>query len=250
MAEEHEMKAGGVRAAAVLVAAGRSTRMAAESPAHDEIPRKPHLLLAGAPVIERALDALVAAETIVEVIVVAHPEDVEALERRCVDRPAFAKVVAVVPGGESRADSVRFGSFWCGFDVDVVAVHDAARPLVEPEQVDAVVRAAAADGAALLAVPVQDTVKVAPGGRHVESTLDRTVLWSAQTPQCFRAGDWRDVLLRAEEDAFRPTDDAALWERYAGPVSIVRGDPSNLKLTTPRDLLIAEALLQARGVEA
>ena len=94
--------------------------------------------------------------------------------------------------------------------VDVIAVHDAARPLVTPELIEECVRAAAQSGGALVAVPLQDTVKVAPDGERAQRTLDRTTLWSAQTPQAFRARRFREVLRRAAADDFRPTDDAAV----------------------------------------
>ena len=93
---------------------------------------------------------------------------------------------------------------------------------------------------------VRDTIKTSPDGTESVATLDRDRLWVAQTPQGFRAGRLREVLESARLDGLMPTDDAALWERYVGPVAIVPGDPSNLKLTTPADVAVAEALLKAR----
>lgn len=242
---------GGVTASAVIVAAGSSRRLReGGGPEH----HKPLVELEGLPILEHVLAAFDAARTVVEVILVAHPDDVAQLERWSAERPAFAKVRAIPEGGPTRTDSVRLGAFWCSFDVDVICVHDAARPLVAPELVDAAVERAHAEGAALVAVPVRDTIKVAreddAAGEpfpRAASTLDRATLWAAQTPQAFRARRFRELLRRAEAEGLDATDDAALWERWVGPVPIVPGDPANLKVTTAADLVLAAALLRERA---
>lgn len=130
-------------------------------------------------------------------------------------------------------------------DVNVVAVHDAVRPLVTPEEIDATVRAAEATGAAILAARAVDTVKESEGEgtARVARTLDRSRLWHAQTPQCFR----HDLLRRAYESArafgFEATDDSSLVERLGAPVRIVEGGARNIKITTPQDLALAEILI-------
>lgn len=226
------------RAAAVLVAAGRSTRMGTAFPAV----RKPFLELAGRSVLEHAYAALAAAPSVVEVVVVVPPEDVGRLSAQ-LERPGLRAVVA---GGAERADSVRVGARAVSAGVDVIAVHDAARPLVAPAAVERVVAAAARDGAALLAVAVRDTLKRSDGAGRAEATVEREGLFAAQTPQAFRAERFLDCLRRAEQEGWTPTDDASLWERYVGPVTLVEGDPGNLKLTTPADVELARALLEAR----
>src|SRR5262245_45166160 len=208
---------------------------------------KPLLPLRGRPVIEHACAAFDAAVTAREVIIVAHQKDVAVIESWCAERPAFDKVRAVIEGGKERADSVRNGVRWCAFDVGVICVHDAARPLVQPALIDAVVRRAAETGAALLAHAVRDTLKRSADGVFAESTVDRDGLFCAETPQAFAARDFRELLARAERESFSPTDDAALWERYRGPVALVEGELSNLKLTTPADLALADAILGARA---
>jgi hypothetical protein len=112
--------------------------------------------------------------------------------------------------------------------------------------VEAVVTAAREHGAALLALPIHDTVKRSTDGKRVETTLERSQLFKAQTPQAFAAERFRDALQRAEAEGFRPTDDSALWERYVGPVTIVPGEATNLKITVMADLEIARAILHAR----
>lgn len=231
-------------AAAVLVAAGLSTRMRG---AGGSGPRKPWVELLGSPIVDRTVGVFHRTECIREIVIVAHADDVEAFERRCAENDLYAKVRAVVAGGETRADSVRNGVKWCSFDMDVIAVHDAARPLVRSDVVHTCVARASETGAALVAAPVHDTIKRSADGETVNETLDRDVLWRAQTPQCFRARELRDVLDRAAADGFRPTDDAGLWERYVGPVAIVPSDSSNMKVTTPTDLALAEAWLRARA---
>jgi 2-C-methyl-D-erythritol 4-phosphate cytidylyltransferase len=132
----------------------------------------------------------------------------------------------------------------------LLAIHDVARPLVTADLVERAIAVAAVRGAAVVAVPVTDTIKISSDGERAESTLDRGVLWSAQTPQVFRADLFRELLDRARKDGYRPTDDAALHETYVGPVGIVRGDPSNWKLTWPGDLALAAAVLRERATRS
>jgi 2-C-methyl-D-erythritol 4-phosphate cytidylyltransferase len=232
------------RAAAVIVAAGDSTRMGGDK-------RKPLLTLAGRALIEQTLAAFDRAPSVVEIVIVSHPSDVELFAQMARDatrlHPAFMKVRAVVPGGRRRTHSVRHGARSVSADIDVVLVHDAARPLIAPELIETAARIAHRDGASVVAVPVSDTLKTSASGTHAERTLDRSVLWAAQTPQAFRRAVLLELLARAEADEFEPTDDCALHERYLGPVTIVPGDPCNLKITTPSDLIIAEALLGWRA---
>jgi len=236
-------------ARAVLVAAGASTRMRGAGGA-----RKPLIELRGRPLLEHTAAAFDASDRVSSLVIVTHPDDVEVIRALALTRPAFRKVVAVVAGGEERTDSVRIGATLSTEHLerdephfDVIAVHDGARPFVEPSAVDRAVAAAAEDGAALLALPVRDTLKRSPdGGRHATETVDRSELHAAQTPQAFRAAEFRTCLERAAAEGFRPTDDAALWERYVGPVTLVAGHPTNVKITAPEDLVWARAFLSDR----
>ncbi len=225
---------------AVVVAAGRSSRMGAAL-------RKPFLTLEGIPVLVHAVQALAEAPSVKRIVVVVHPDDQRRAEEilRGAHRPR--QVEAILPGGEERIDSVRVGALWPCAGVDKILIHDGARPLVTPALVEAVIQAARVHGAALLALPVLDTVKRSTDGRFAESTLERAGLWKAQTPQVFEAQRFRELLERARAEDFRPSDDAALWEHYVGPVAIVAGTPANLKLTQPQDLEIAQAIVRARA---
>jgi 2-C-methyl-D-erythritol 4-phosphate cytidylyltransferase len=234
-------------AAAVIVAAGSSTRMALPS---GGTVRKPLLEIDGRAVLEHTLAAFDAAALVVEVVLVVHPDDRAEVERRSAERAVYDKVRVIAPGGADRAESVRLGVFWTSFAVDAICVHDAARPLVEPACIDAAVELAARDGAALVAVPARDTVKWSEDGKRAERTLEREHLWCAQTPQAFEARRFRELVARAAAEGWRPTDDSALWERWVGPVPIVPGDASNLKVTCPEDLELAAAILRARRAPA
>lgn len=230
-------------AGAVLVAAGNSTRMGAGSV------RKPLLELGGLSLIEHACAAFDAAPHVVEIVIVAHAEDLARLRALQASSAAFAKVRSIVAGGTERTHSVRAGVAAVSDACEIVLVHDAARPLVAPATIERAIAVAAREGAALVALQVSDTLKHSSDGARAEHTLDRSKHWTAQTPQAFRTQLLRELLGRAEADGFVPTDDAALHERYVGPIALVPGEPTNLKITTPADLELAQAILAARTKE-
>jgi len=226
---------------AVLVAAGSSSRMGGG------LGRKPFLVLEGRTVLEHACDAFDRSPSVVEIVVVGCADDLGRIRELAATSPSMRKVGRIVAGGETRAESVGAGVGAADPALALIAVHDAARPLVQPGLVERVIAVAAVRGAALVAIPATDTIKTSSDGERSESTLDRSVLWSAQTPQVFRAELLRELLERAARDGYRPTDDAALHETYVGPVPIVPGDPTNLKLTRPEDLVLAAAVLRERA---
>jgi len=218
---------------AILVAAGRGERMGQGRP-------KAFLELAGQALVlrsARAFDEAPSVGAIVAVVPVAEVQEARAL------LASVGKLRAVVAGGERRQDSVLAGLRQApdGFD-GVVLVHDAARPLVDVDLVEAVAREAAGAGAALPLLPVVDTVKRVRDGLVLE-TLDREELGAAQTPQGFRFR----LLVEAYEAAFRDrvtvTDEAMAVERLGTPVRAVPGSPRNRKITTPDDLAWAEGVL-------
>lgn len=208
--------------------------------------RKPFLTLEGTPVLVHTVRALAEAPSVRRIVVVVHPDDLQRAEQ-LLSAAHVAHIEAILPGGEERIDSVRVGAQWPCPGIDKILVHDGARPLVTPALVEAVIQAARVHGAALAALAVLDTVKKSSDGRFAEETLARAHLFKAQTPQVFEAARFRALLERAAQEGFRPTDDAALWERYIGPVAIVPGHPANLKLTQPEDLEIAQAIVRARA---
>jgi 2-C-methyl-D-erythritol 4-phosphate cytidylyltransferase len=153
------------------------------------------------------------------------------------------KVARVVPGGATRADSVKRGLMAIRTaTVEIVVVHDGVRPFVTVEEIDNTVAAAKADGAAILVAPVTDTIKEI-GATSVLRTLDRGVLRRALTPQCFRYELLREAYQHADVSDPSLTDESALVEQLGRPVSVVEGSARNIKITTAEDLAIAEAIL-------
>lgn len=227
-----------MRVAALALAAGRGERLGASVP-------KAFLPLAGRPLLVRALAALAARPEVECIVPVLPAPEVPRFRVLALDFAGAGKVAAPVVGGAERQDSMRAGLAALPPGIELVAVHDAARPLVRPEDVGRVIAAAARSGAALLAVPVRDTLKRVRDGR-VEETLPRIDCWAAQTPQVFRLGLLREALAKAEAEGFRGTDDAQLVERLGARVEVVEGDPGNLKITWPEDVALAEALWARR----
>jgi 2-C-methyl-D-erythritol 4-phosphate cytidylyltransferase len=146
-----------------------------------------------------------------------------------------------VAGGSERQYSVWNGLKRVADAADVVLVHDAARPLVTAQTIEAVIKAAREQGAAIAAVPEKNTIKVVSDAGIVKSTPVRSTLWAVQTPQGFRKEILIEANEKAETDGFLGTDDASLVERLGRPVHVVMSDYSNIKVTTPEDLLVAEA---------
>jgi len=215
----------------VIAAAGSGQRLGAGGP-------KAFVELAGRPLLEWTLDALRGADSIAEVIVAA-PSGSET-------RVSELGVLAVA-GGEHRSESVAKALELAG--EELIVVHDAARPLVTPGLVDAVVEELAAEESAagvIAAAPVTDTIKEASPDGRVERTMDRSRLWAVQTPQAFRAGALREALSDPEALA-GATDEAMLVERRGGSVLIHSAPPENIKVTTPFDLRAAELLLRERA---
>jgi len=158
-------------------------------------------------------------------------------------RHGLRKVARVVPGGVTRADSVKRGLMAIrAATAEIVAVHDGVRPFVTAEEIDSTVAAAQTDGAAILVAPITDTIKQISDGRVVD-TLDRSGLRRALTPQCFRYELLRDAYQQADVNDPSLTDESALVEQLGHAVSIVEGSARNIKITTVDDLAIAEAIL-------
>jgi 2-C-methyl-D-erythritol 4-phosphate cytidylyltransferase len=226
---------------AIVPAAGRGSRFAGPVP-------KQYASVAGVPLLARTLQALGASGCVDALILVVPPGD----EGRCraeILEPYRLAVDALVAGGKDRQASVYAGLLRTAPDTDIILVHDGARPFIRAAVIRAAVTAAGETGAAAVAVPVTDTIKVAgPDGLLVQ-TLARQQLWAAQTPQVFRAALLREAHTQALADGFRSTDDSALVERLGHRVRVVPGSPENLKITTAADLAQAEQFLQVGGLE-
>jgi 2-C-methyl-D-erythritol 4-phosphate cytidylyltransferase len=213
----------------LVAAAGSGVRLGRGEP-------KALASLAGRPLLAWALEAF-APLRLDRIVVTAPPDRVEEFTRIAQDQ------AIVVAGGQTRSASVRRGveALRPASD-DIVAVHDAARPFVNRDEIRAVLRAAEKSGAAIAAIPVADTIKEASGGRVVR-TLDRSQLWAAATPQAFRG----EILARALASGRDATDEASLCEDLGIPVEVVAVSRLGFKITTPEDFEIAEAIVQARS---
>jgi 2-C-methyl-D-erythritol 4-phosphate cytidylyltransferase len=221
-----------VHVTAIIVAGGPGTRLGRGIP-------KAFVPLAGAPLVVHTLRALLRVHDIGAVVVVV-PSGKEAEGQSAIATHGPWRLQPIVAGGGAhRQDSVRAGLAAAG-ETDVLLIHDAARPFIDPPTVHEAVAAAAAHGAAVVGIRASDTVKRVDASDNVEETPPRERLWMAQTPQVFRADLIRAAHAKAVADGVLATDDSALVERLGLPVRMVLGSPENRKITTPDDLRWAE----------
>lgn len=208
--------------------------------------RKQFRLLGGLPLLVHSLRVF-ESSPVIEAVVLAVPEaDLGYCRTHIVETHGFTKVTRIVAGGQERQDSVRRALAAVDEQAALVVIHDAVRPFVTEAMIREVVEAARAEGAAIVAVPMRDTVKHVGGDRLIERTIDRKPLWLAQTPQAFRR-DWLvEAHRKAEAEGVAATDDAYLLEWMGHPVRVVEGSGENIKVTRPEDLVIGEAILASR----
>jgi 2-C-methyl-D-erythritol 4-phosphate cytidylyltransferase len=237
--------AGGKRTIAVVLCAGQGTRLGAGQ-------NKVFLPLAGRPIVVRAVAALAACPEVHGVLLVAHPREVAYCETEIVSRYGLSTVIGVVAGGASRHQSeeralaalrqqIEAGA------LDLLLIHDGARPFVAPDDVTRLIEAARATGGAVLAsalAPDEVVARVAADST-LEAVYNSDELWRAQTPQAFAAAELLSAYDRAHADGFEGTDTAASFERLGRAVAIVPGSPDNFKITTPHDLQRAEQLVSS-----
>ncbi|MCR5826528.1 MAG: 2-C-methyl-D-erythritol 4-phosphate cytidylyltransferase [Oscillospiraceae bacterium] len=226
----------GPHCSALIAAAGSSHRMAGEN--------KLLLPLGGKPVLAHTLQAVDAASGIREIIIAAREEDLEPFAELC-KTWGIKKPVKVVIGGATREESVLRAATEADPDADLLAVQDGARPFVTPELIDAVIEQARIHYAAAPALPVKDTIKIAADG-VVRSTPDRSLLYAVQTPQVFDAQLLRAALHSAIGAGAVLTDDCSAVERFGKEVHLTPGLDENIKITTPLDMILAEAILANR----
>lgn len=232
------MKAFGMsKFAVILPAAGKSSRFASQ-----QGKKKVFVELKGRPVWVRTAEAFVNRDDVIQTILVVSPDDLDWFKEKFRPNLAFMNI-EIVTGGAERADSVKNALARVKPEVDFVAVHDAARPLIVKPWIDRVFREAESHGAALLATPVTSTLKRIDANNCVEATVSRSQLWAAQTPQVFK----RQLLIDAykKQGGLQPTDEAQLVEQIGHPVRIVEGSPFNIKITNQDDFRMAEHLLEA-----
>jgi 2-C-methyl-D-erythritol 4-phosphate cytidylyltransferase len=230
------------RTAAIIVAGGTGERFG-------RVGGKQLVRVLGATVLGHALGAFERCDAIDEIVVVVHPDRVG---EYAVEMAGILKVTGIVGGGDTRQESVAAGLAALSSDVDLVVVHDGARPLVTPRIVAEAIEYLGTSGADGVVVghPAYDTIKRVSADGAILATEDRSTLWVAQTPQAFRAASLRRAYTRAEEEGFVGTDDSSLVERLGGRVIMLLGPRDNLKVTVPEDLPVVERLLEARAEES
>ena len=219
-----------------IPAAGSGTRMNTGMP-------KQYLPLLGHPVLLHVLTLFVRMDSCKRIIVATDDEN---RLRDLLTDEGLQTAVEIVPGGTRRQDSVAQAIAAVTDDNAIVLVHDAARPCVDERHVQDVAESAARQGAAVLAVPARDTLKEVHDGR-IERTLDRSMIWQAQTPQAARADIFREAFRHAADAGITATDDVALIEALGHAVQVVEGSHDNIKITQPGDLDVAAAILRRMG---
>lgn len=224
------------RCAALVAAAGSSSRMGGINKLLEP--------LDGIPVLVRTLTALERAQRVDSIVIATREEDLITVSQLC-KTYGITKCKKVIRGGEDREHSVLLAALEAEPNTELLAVQDGARPLVSPALIDRVIEAAQRCGAAAPAVPVKDTVKTVREDGAVEETLERSRLRAVQTPQVFEASLLKAALQAALEEGAALTDDCSAVERLGKVVYLIEGEETNLKITTPTDLILAEALLAA-----
>ena len=227
------------RNVAIVVAAGSGERFG------DKFPKQYHPL-GGRPVVTYCLDIFERNEVIDEVVVVVSEDYLVYASKEIVDKFGYRKIKKITAGGDSRQESALAGLTACPKGIDLTLIHDAVRPFIAGDLLRMVIETAKSTGAAILAVPAKESVKLARGN-IIEKTLLRDTVWIAQTPQVFQFEKILEAHRRAEAAENEATDDSQLYEQYCGKVSIVRGSYNNIKITTKKDLVVAEEILREIG---
>jgi len=222
---------------AIIVAAGRSRRMGLD---------KLFSVIAGKPVIAHTIAAFEGAESVTEIIIVARKDRHGEIENIARDQ-SLKKIRSIVTGGEDRQDSVRAGLSHLGGSAQYVAVHDAARPLITPEQIERVFQQCCAHGAATLAASITDTVKRSDKNSYVTDSVDRHQLYGMQTPQIFERKLLEQSYRVIAEKKLSVTDEVSAVELIGAKVALVVNEEFNFKITYPRDLAVAEFVLEQRA---
>ncbi len=230
-----------MKTAAIIAAAGLGKRMGAGVP-------KQYLEICGRPIICHTLEAFAKADFIGEMVIVVEHDRVEAFKRDIIDAFHYPKSWKVTAGGAVRQESVRNGLLAISSNPDIVLVHDGVRPFITYEQILSIASEAFAHKAAILASPVKETIKRVQSDGVIEETVDRSELWTAETPQGFSFELLARAVESAVKDGFVGTDEASLVEHLGEKVRVVRGDGRNIKITNPADIKIAEAIINSSEV--
>lgn len=224
----------------IIAAAGMSNRMGSKI-------NKQFIAIDNKPILVHTLERFERCKYIDEIILVSKEEEVDYCRKEIVRKYGFKKVANIIRGGKERQDSIYNGLLALNENTDIVLTHDGARPFVKVESIEAGIKGVIEYGACVIGVPVKDTIKAVSESNSVHHTPKRSLLWAAQTPQCF----WTSLIKQGYEHAINEgiigTDDSSLVEKIGHKVKMIMGTYDNIKITTPEDLIIGESLLKDRG---
>ncbi len=226
----------------VITAAGKGTRMGMSQ-------NKQYIDILGKPVLARTITAFESCDKIDEIILTVNEADIDYCKSCIINKYGFRKVKAAVVGSDTRQRSVYNGLKRVSEGCTIVLIHDGARPFIDTACIEKCISEARLNGASCAAVPVKDTIKQTDTDGFVDKTVDRSSLWSIQTPQTFEYALIMQAHERAEKDGFTGTDDAMLAERLGRRVKLVMGSYYNIKITTGEDIAIAEAICRVMEQE-
>lgn len=225
----------------IIAAAGMSNRMGSKI-------NKQFIAIGGKPILAHTIEKFEKCRYIDEIILVSKEEEIEYCRKEIIKKYKFNKVTNIIRGGKERQDSVYNGILALDKRTDIVLTHDGARPFIKIENIEDGILGVIKHGACVIGVPVTDTIKVVKEDNKVESTPIRSMLWAAQTPQCFH----KDLLIKGYEkaiiDGFLGTDDSSIVERIGHDVKMVMGSYENIKITTPEDIVLAESLFKDKDM--
>lgn len=231
-----------MKVSAIIPAAGHGSRMQLPVP-------KQFLRLGDRPMISYPLEAFDSIEELTEILIAVPSGQEERCWKEWVEPFNFTKAIRMIAGGVNRQDSVYAGLKAASIKSEMVVVHDGVRPFVTPGMIRQTLDAAVKHGAAVVAIPLKDTIKSVRSDGTIKETIDRNSLWSAQTPQTFSFKLLLEAYERAYKDGITGTDEASLVERLGVPVHIIPGSWKNIKVTERSDLILAEFILRSRHLQ-
>ena len=221
---------------AIIVAAGKGKRIRSKLP-------KQFLSVGGKPILAYTIEKFDKSRLIDEIIVVIPRGYLNCCSNKIIDKFGFSKVKKIIIGGKERRDSVFKGLKIIDSNTDIVLIHDGVRPLVKTKKINEIVKFCQKHGPVILGLPIKETIKRVESGKAI-TTLDRNKIWAVQTPQAFPYKVIMHAYKEADKDKFVGTDDSQLVERMGIEVRVIEGDEDNIKITTAKDLKIAEHLLR------
>lgn len=219
----------------IIAAAGMSNRMGSKI-------NKQFIVIDNKPILAHTIEKFEQCRYIDEIIVVTKENEVDYCRKEIVRKYGFKKVSSIIKGGKERQDSVYNGIMALNEKVDIILTHDGARPFVRQESIIKGIKGAYELGACVIGVPLKDTIKVVDDSDIVHHTPNRSLLWAAQTPQCFKTRLLKEGYEYAISEGILGTDDSSLVEKKGHPVTMLMGSYDNIKITTPEDLIVAELI--------